>query len=674
MPIQLFHFNVILEIDQERGHKKMTFRPSAVPLVTVDPYFSIWSFADQLSDDVTRHWTGQRHAMLGLIRIDGKPYRFMGQAEMSNLRYAAEPDILVQTGLEVEALSTNYRFENESIELRLRFMTPLLLDDLSLLSRPASYIRYEIISKDGQEHETAIYFEFSSEIAVDQIDQSLSFTAGEGRASFGHVEQKLLHQSGDDKRIDWGYFHLVHPGAKLSSPESRWQFIKQLEMKEVAERSGEAAHIGSGIYTISDEKEGLLVLAYDDIKSIEYFGEHLDAYYKLKYGDFETALAAAVADYDEVETRVKRFEAEIREETFKVSAEYADITALAYRQAIAAHKLVHKDGVPLFFSKECYSNGCIATMDITYPSMPLFLRYNPEFIKGMLRPIFHYAGTDAWPFDFCPHDTGQYPLSNGQVYGENKLEYQMPVEESGNALIAVAAIAQYEGSSAFLDEHRPLLDQWANYLLENGYDPGNQLCTDDFAGHLAHNVNLSMKAIIALAAYGKASGQAVYSDAAATMAKQWVTDATAADGSRTLLAFDKPESWSLKYNMIWDRLLGLGLFDDSVYAREVEQYQVRMRPYGVPLDSRSDYTKIDWEAWTTILDAKFVDGRFVAGDYTQALYQAVWRFISETRQRVPISDWYYSSSGDQVLFDHRYLGFQNRAVVGGLFVNMLLDY
>ena len=56
-------------------------RAPAVPLVTADPYLSIWSFADKLYQDVTRHWTGSRQNMLGILTIDGGPFRFMGKLQ-----------------------------------------------------------------------------------------------------------------------------------------------------------------------------------------------------------------------------------------------------------------------------------------------------------------------------------------------------------------------------------------------------------------------------------------------------------------------------------------------------------------------------------------------------------------------------------------------------------------
>ena len=98
----------------------------------------------------------------------------------------------------------------------------------------------------------------------------------------------------------------------------------------------------------------------------------------------EKMLAAAERDYAWVVERCEEFDDQLAEAARKTGRpEYADLCSLAYRQAIAAHKLVaDADGEPLFFSKECFSNGSIGTVDVTYPSAPLFLLYQPKLLRG----------------------------------------------------------------------------------------------------------------------------------------------------------------------------------------------------------------------------------------------------------------------------------------------------
>jgi hypothetical protein len=276
-----------------------------------------------------------------------------------------------------------------------------------------------------------------------------------------------------------------------------------------------------------------------------------------------------------------------------------------------------------------------------------------------------YAASDRWKFPFAPHDLGTYPQANGQVYGDGErgVNNQMPVEESGNLLLLFGAISQMDGNANFAGLYWKQLEQWADYLKSKGFDPENQLCTDDFAGHLAHNVNLSAKAIVALGAFGrmcemrgdKTKG-GEFITLAKSFAQRWVKEARQGDHFR--LAFDQPDTWSQKYNLVWDRILGLNLFPESAARDEMKFYKRTQNKYGLPLDNRRGYTKLDWTLWTATLTQERSD--------FDAIFQPVYLFLNETTDRSPLTDWYETGNAKKV-------GFTARPVLGGVFLQMLYD-
>ena len=249
----------------------------------------------------------------------------------------------------------------------------------------------------------------------------------------------MLQRVGDDVRIDWGYAYLAvanSPAVRTAVQPYRMrrQFI---ESGDIAQHDDERAPravsddmpVMAAVFDFGEVGSAVsranAVLAYDDIKSIEYFGKPLEAYWRRNGRSFDGMLRDTLLQAEEIIARCDAFDRQLSDEGAHAGgSKYAELLSLAYRQSIAAHKLVvDENGEILFLSKECFSNGCIGTVDVSYPSIPLFLRYNPELVKGMMRPIFRYAASEQWMFPFAPHDVGCYPKANGQVYGENKLEY-----------------------------------------------------------------------------------------------------------------------------------------------------------------------------------------------------------------------------------------------------------
>jgi len=653
-------------------------RPPAVPLIVHDPYFSIWSASDRLTDDWTRHWTGRVHPISGLVRVDGKAFRFAGPSPSS-------VPAMEQKSMFMTPTRTVYTFSAAGVELSVTFLSPLLIHDLDVMSRPLTYIVAEAVSADGLEHDVSLYFSAGAEIAVNTPDQSVFWgryrVPGLEVMAVGSQEQRLLGKNGDDLRIDWGWLYLAVPQAQAAAShlgsgwETRRAFAETgvLPEADLTERP-RPADDGIAAAAVLDfgrvaggSVSRRLMLAYDDGFSIEYFYRKLRPYWRRIGWTADDLLSAADREYESVLKRCLEFDRELVADLKQVGGEkYAFSAVLAYRQSIAAHKLaVDLDGTPLFFPKENFSNGCISTVDVIYPAAPQYLLFNPVLARGLLIPVMEYAKSPLWPFPFAPHDLGTYPWANGQVYGGGALseEDQMPVEESGNMIILAAALAQAEGNPAFAERYWPLLSRWAAYLREKGLDPENQLCTDDFAGHLAHNANLSLKAILGLRSYawlaertGRRKEAAEYGEIAKRYAREWVKMSD--DGDHFRLAFDRPGTWSQKYNLVWDRVLGFNLFPPAVAKKELEFYARQQLKYGLPLDSRKTYTKLDWVFWTAAL----------AGDRETFLrfIEPVHDFLNETPDRVPMTDWYWTDTG-------RKTGFQARPVVGGVFIPMLAD-
>lgn len=796
-------------------HVKSELRAPAYPLVTIDPYTSAWSFADELYEGSVKHWTGKDFPLIGALKVDGQIYRFMGMEDLDlhhlaptsetaqwtgkytidepaegwqnagfndsawkegegafgtrendypiktqweehkiwvrrivniqedmkgrnvYLEYSHDDDMLIfvngmkvvdtgygcnkhmlvklpkevvsslkkgdnviavycrnlfgmglvdvglsvqkeencyfrqtaeQKSVDVQPLQTHYQFTCGPVDLNLTFTSPLLMDNLDLMARPVNYISYDVMSNDGKKHDVEIYFEASPQWALDVPQQeSVAESFSEGNLVFlrtGSRSQEILKKKGDNVRIDWGYFYLA--AEKKNTTYATGNGI-QLR-KSFSENKLEAPSTSNFdklalVRSLGEVKatSGHVMIGYDDIYSIQYFGENLRPYWNRN--ENETIISQfnkAEKEYKTVMKKCTAFDNKMMKKAIAVGGrKYAELCALAYRQAIAAHKMVQAPNNDLLFlSKENFSNGSIGTVDITYPSAPMFLYYNPELVKGLLNHIFYYSESGKWTKPFAAHDVGTYPLANGQTYGGD-----MPVEESGNMLILTAAIAAVERNADYAQKHWETLTTWANYLKENGLDPDNQLCTDDFAGHFAHNANLSIKAILGVASYGyladmlgKKEIADQYTKEAKKMAVEWMKMAD--DGDHYRLTFDKPGTWSQKYNLVWDQILDLGIFPEKVAKTEIAYYLGKQNKYGLPLDNRETYTKTDWIMWTATLAEDIIT--------FEKFIDPVYLFMDESPNRIPMSDWVFTDVPNP-------RAFQARSVVGGYFIKMLKD-
>ncbi|MFZ1236885.1 MAG: DUF4965 domain-containing protein, partial [Prevotella sp.] len=580
-----------------------------------------------------------------------------------------------QKSVDVLATNTYYTFSCGPIDLDLVFTAPMLMDDYDLLSMPINYVSYQVHSTDGKSHKVDFYLSASPRIAVNKVNQptisSSVIQKGVQYLKTGTVDQPILAKKGDGISIDWGYFYLPNINGSVCLDNDlavKESFLSNGTLptgtQEVVSRKPSTMPTLAYVHnfgSVTSPVSSYTMLGYDEIWDIEYMYKRYKAYWAHdgKVSIFD-AFDRMNRDYASIMTKCRALDKQIYDDGLASGNEkYAEILSGSYRHVIAAHKLFKDDeGNLLFFSKENNSNGCVNTVDLTYPEAPLFLTYNPELQKAMMTSILDYSLSGRWTKPFAAHDMGTYPIANGQVYGGD-----MPLEEAGNMLTLAAMLTKIDGNTKYVDKYWGILQTWADYLAANGQDPSNQLCTDDFAGHWAHNCNLSAKAIMGVAGFaemarlkGDKALADKYMNTAKGMAAKWEKDAREGDHYR--LAFDRENTWSQKYNMIWDKLWNINIFPNKAMDREVKYYLKQQNKYGLPLDIRKDYTKSDWIMWTSGMASdkktflKFVD--------------PLYDYVNETESRVPISDWYDTKTAKMI-------GFKARSVIGGHWMRVLVD-
>jgi hypothetical protein len=697
----------------------------AYPIFVKDPNFSFWLAGEKFNEMDTVFWSGDyKKCIYGLLRASGRTFCFLGNFDKA--------EKLEQKEIYMTAFSTVTVFENELFELKVEYISPLPLDDLNVLSMPVCYATYCITPKCELTdvsvcllmHENTVYHvppqvDDVVVVAEEAPDDKELFYKGRGTvkggvvkvgakqvAYFGRRQQLYLSNSSDRVAPDWGYMYLYGEEGLFFSQKAVEDFVSTGEFTYALEDDETCYIAARNTYgSISGKTTGRISVAFDDVVSIYYFGQFLSGYYFNDGKNIFDALIESDERYDEIISSLTSFDSKMQENAREFGDEYLNVLYASLRQTIAGHKLVqNRKGELLFLSKECGSNGCIATVDVTYPSAPLFLLYAPELLKGMMTPIFEFAKNKTWKYNFAPHDAGSYPFCLGQTYGlreycsyleaskrdkfmatstmkssselanhplyhtfpaGNELyqeERQMPLEESANMLIVSSALFLCCDDKSVLEERRDLLNTWADYLVESELIPFKQLTTDDFIGMVEKSLNLAIKVSVALSAYSKSlvglgvlSADNKYLKKAKEISE--LIQNKYGNSKHLPMSYDGDEnSYSLKYNLAFDSLLNLGLYSQEMKEKEIDKYLKEVKTFGAPLDSRVSFTKSDWIVWCAAL-TEYPEKR-------NQLIKTVDNFLKNTNSRVPFGDWYETENG-KIHF------FRNRTVQGAMFILLL---
>jgi hypothetical protein len=666
----------LLVVVKATGVPIPSFRPPSVPLIVNDPYFSVWQPSDNLTDAWSELWDGTTKAFAGIIRIDGNAFRFMGPSGGIPVNTPMQ-----QISVTVYPTNTVYVFQQAGIQLTVTFTTPLLPWSLDLLSRPVTYLTLQAQSYDGKAHSVQIYYDNTAEIAVNTVSENVVWGGNKTNGGLldlwiGTSAQPLLQNPGDAVGIDWGYFHVATYAGDSSMTYSmnqanttRATFASSGTLPPSVfngpipcNQNWPVLSIAFDLGTVtSSPVSKVLLLAYDDIYSLNFFGTMMKSYWHQLFDDIHALLDQAALDYKMIITETQSFDTNVLTKMQQIGGnEYATLTALAYRQCVGGTKMTWnpEKNLPWYFMKEISSDGDVSTVDVIFPASPLFLYFNATLLGYQLLPIFAYANNETsnpYSLVWAPHHLGTWPVADIQTSQQEN----MPIEETANMLLMIAAIAKQTNYDVVLKNpaYWALLQQWGDYLVSALPDPGDQLCTDDFEGPTPHDANLAVKGILGIAAFGKlnefignTTAAKQYYQIASKYVEDWIVLANPNNTDHYRLRYDLP-GWSLKYNMVFQNILDVFVFPDSVMEMEISYYMENLHPYGIPLDVRSDYSKLDWQSW---IAAQAQDPQDWA-----LIINGIYQFAQNTPQRVPLTDWYFTSTPNQK-------GFRARTVVGGL--------
>ncbi|KAF9008954.1 DUF1793-domain-containing protein [Cyathus striatus] len=657
------------------------FNPPAIPLAVRTPYLSAWlpqGSGAALNDVWPTFWTGSILGWCGFVKVDGVAYSFLGAPGVPGVNF----NKAVQKQIEFTATKSTFVLSAGPVDITVTFLSPVEVDDLVKQSTPFAYMAIEAQSSDNQSHSVQVYSDISAEwvsgdnslvanwnttlsdvlIHQVQLASQSPFAEINDHTQYGSAFYAIektsttTYQTGADVTVRAQF---VNSGKLLNTKDTNFRAISNnWPVFAFAQDLGNVSSTSaSTVFTVGHVRDPALQYIVANGLQLRYL------YFWSHFSSVQSLIASVLSSYSAALQSAQNFDAKVNADATKISTDYASVVALSIRQALGATEItISKTSNGSFntsdvivFMKEISSDGNVNTVDVIFPAWPALLYTNPLLGKYLLEGLFRYQETGQYPNAWSVHDLGShYPNATGHNDGKDE---PMPVEESGNMIIMALSYAQKTGDNSHIIRYFRLLDQWAQFLIEDSLIPANQISTDDFAGPLANQTNLAIKGIAGIRAMsdiaqraGNAEKAANYSSIASDFVNQWQTLAMSSSGKHLTLSYGDSSSWGLTYNLYADKLLKLNLFPESIYSMQTAWYNSVAQPFGVPLDTRHTYTKSDWEIWTAGI---------VTNTSTRDLFiSSVKKWASDGLSSQPFGDWYETTNGEPE-------GFRARPVVGG---------
>ncbi|KAL8663165.1 MAG: hypothetical protein Q9202_004097 [Teloschistes flavicans] len=636
------------------------------------------SLVANLPSSKPQFWAGQDLGLGVLSRIGDQTFSLLGIPE-------PPAGIRPATVLNAEYTSTRsiFTLAAGNATVKLEFLSPVSPSNYIRQSLPFSYLTisasntggasvqvYADIDESwtGQSGSTNANASVSGETAVFQlsVDGAITYAQNKDQALWGQVifAARCSNTS-----------HFTLQSGPPASVRGLFAANGTLSNSSPAYGTGDIVALAQNLGPVTSSASITYAIGYTRDAAINYLGNARASYYAATYKDSVAAVSHFLDDYADAAAEASSLDSDIDSKATNVAGtNYSDIVALSVRQAFGAADLtIPGDTLDttdlMLFLKEISSDGNANTVDVIYPTFPIFYVMDPEYIRLVLEPVIQYLEMGRWPKAYTIHDIGSaYPNATGHDDG---IAEQMPIEETGNILILAYAYTKAVNSATWANSHRQLLQGYADYLVTNGLNIAPQLSTDDGEGTIPNATNLAIKAAVGLTAFGATFDLQNYTAVGLNNANQLYNQSLGTDAEKTHFQRQYPQSlnanftYSTVFNLYPDSLLGLNTFPQAAFDMQASFYPTQQAVNGVPLDSTVPYSKTDWSMFSG------ASSPGADSSTRDLLIDDLHAFISNGLNTVPFSDRWFVKDGPTDTGDPDLVGgydsYRSRPTVGGHF-------
>ncbi|KAL9601646.1 MAG: hypothetical protein Q9219_002366 [cf. Caloplaca sp. 3 TL-2023] len=669
------------------------------------------SFVANLPASNPQFWSGKDLTLGIMARVDGQTYSLLGVPSPPDGVRAASV-----SNAEYTATHTVFTLLAGNVSIRLDFLSPVSPSNYLRQSLPFSYLTITAANADGDD--VQVYVDLDETWAGQDYNTAANFSTSGTTSVFRlSVNDAQTYTQNPMDQALWGEVVLASRPSNSSTltaqsgdaPSVRGLFASNgtLSGSTSVYGAGNVLAVAQDLGSVASSASVTYAIGYTRDAAVSYLGNARASFYSATYKDSISAVSHFLDDYADAEAEASAMDSNIDSKaTDAAGANYSDIVTLSVRQAYGATDLTIPattldTGDVTLFLKEISSDGNVNTgifslvspftrrkkkqwytneetpVDVIYPTFPIFYVMDPEYIRLVLEPVVQYLEMGRWPKPWTIHDIGSaYPNATGHDDGNAE---QQPIEETGNILILAHAYTKAVGSTAWADSHRGLFQNYADYLVTQGFNIASQLSTDDGAGPLPNQTNLAIKAAVGLSAFGATFNLDNYTAVGKAYASRLYNESLATDANKTHFLLQYPEAlnngneaYSTTFNLYPDALLGLGTFPEEAYEMQARFYPTVRADIGVP---RVPWSKSDWQLFAASTPSSTSDSDSDSASLaTRTLFiNDIHAFISNGINTAPFSDRYYvrpgpaDDGGGEAVVVGGYDVFRARSVVGGHF-------